>query len=504
MTFTSERRQPAVRLPSVLAIGFTGHRSLGDEDQSRRAIRGVLEDWKARFPGTVYGVSSAAAGGDLVFAETCLELGLAIRILLPLPREEFRTDFDAANWERAEKVFAQALLVEVVGSGERSPERYYECGIETVQRSQVLVALWDGGPSQGLGGTADIAHFAREQGRPVVWVHSATDDVQLLNVAEHRQEAAILHDPEMEFLSALPDPPAAERAETPRDIAQNWLIKVDENANRLAPQFRRLASIPILCTAAAAVLSGRGTFPGSSSLWLAAGAVLGLMGSGLPYLLRLTHRQIVWTRVRTAAEICRSCLALWRTPALYDVVGPETVPELAGVLTSINFLKMSDRAARRTTLEEFKREYHENRVRHQLAYFSRHAQRAATQIKKYKIVTGAAVTLGALLNFWILLNAHGFSNSIEPRWTATLAMAATACFQIATVAMAMLFVNDSQRRRDRYRELHRMLGQWEKQLKLAQAWSITLRITSLVEKALLAELLEWRSFIRHRQVTKQQ
>ena len=50
--------------------------------------------------------------------------------------------------------------------------------------------------------------------------------------------------------------------------------------------------------------------------------------------------------MRTAAEICRSCLALWPTPGLYEAVGPEVVPDLAGMLTSLNFLKMSDRAAK--------------------------------------------------------------------------------------------------------------------------------------------------------------
>jgi hypothetical protein len=61
-------------------------------------------------------------------------------------------------------------------------------------------------------------------------------------------------------------------------------------------------------------------------------------------------------------------------------------------------------------------------------------------------------------------------------------------------------VNDFQRRRDRYRELHRMLMQWDKQLELSRTWSTVLRITSVIEKALLAELIEWRSLIRNRKL----
>ena len=103
-------------------------------------------------------------------------------------------------------------------------------------------------------------------------------------------------------------------------------------------------------------------------------------------------------------------------------------------------------------------------------------------------------------HFWILLNAHGLNHWIRPPWKPGLVLAATSFFQIATVAGALLFVYDYQRRRERYRNLHGMLAQWDKQLELAQTWPVVLRITSLAEKALLAELIEWRSLIRHRKV----
>lgn len=484
-----------VKLPHTLAIGFTGHRNLPDQDKSRAAIRKVLEEWIARIPGVAYAVSSAAAGGDLLFAETCLELKLPIRIFLPMPKEQFRDDFDDPTWERAERVFASALSVEVTTASEQPAERYYECGIETVQQSQLLIALWDGGPSQGMGGTADMVHFAREQGRPVVWIHSVTGEARYLN-----ERPDLLRDPELDFLNGLAEPAAELPTGTPYDLAQAWLAKVDDNATRVAPQFRRLAAIPIFCTAAAALLSGKSSSVGTSVVWLWMGTALGLMAAALPVLTRLNRRQISWTRERTAAEVCRSCLALWRTPALYDVIGPETAPELAGMLTTLNFLKLSERASRQTTIENFKRLYREERVQHQIAYFDRHASRAAAQVRKYQLVTWASVSLAVALNIWILLNAHGLNDWISQRWKPVLALAATAGFQIATVAGSLLFVYDYQRRRERYRDLHRMLSQWDKQLELSQTWPIVLRVTSLVEKALLAELIEWRSLIRHRKM----
>jgi hypothetical protein len=162
MRFVNNRSRSSVKLPSSLAIGFSGHRKLPDEAKSREAIRKVLEDWKARVSGVVYGVSSIAAGGDLLFAETCMELSLPIRVFLPFKKEQFREDFDDPTWRRAERVLASALSVEVTGASEKSTEAYYECGIETVEQSQLLIALWDGEPGRGLGGRH--RHFCKGTG----------------------------------------------------------------------------------------------------------------------------------------------------------------------------------------------------------------------------------------------------------------------------------------------------------------------------------------------------
>lgn len=495
MNFMSPPARTSVQLPATLAIGFTGHRKLPDEARCRQAIRRVLLEWRAKTPGVIYGVASAAAGADLLFAETCLELNLPIRIFLPVPKEKFREDFDELSWERAESVFKKALSVEVTGAGEKLTERYYECGVETVQQSQLLLALWDGEPSQGLGGTADMVHFAKEQERPVIWIHSVTCAVQDFNAGPE-----ILNDPEMRFLNQLPGPAVELAAGFPHDLACAWFVKMDENASRVAPQFRRMAAIPIFCTAAAAVLSGKTAYTGSSVIWLWMGTALGIMAASLPTVMRLSRRQVAWTRMRTAAEICRSCLALWRTPALYEVVGPEVVPDLAGMLTSLNFLKMSDRPVRENNLEEFKRLYRSERVQHQIAYFSRHAEHAAAWARRYRIVTWASIILAAGLDFWLLLNAHGLDHSISARLKPELALSVALFFQIATVAGSLVVVNDYVRRRDRYRELHRMLVQWDKQLDLSETWHIVLRIATTVEKALLAELIEWRSHIRNQKL----
>jgi hypothetical protein len=486
----------SIVLPSTVAIGFTGHRNLPDESKSRACILKFLQDFKAKSDKTIYGVCSTAAGGDLLFAESCIQIGLPVRVLLPMAKEHFREDFDEPTWNRAELVMQRAISVEVVGGGDSKEERYYECGAETVQQSQILLALWDGNPSQGLGGTEEIVTFAKEQGRPVVWIHSVTREIQHFN-----REKEFVSDPELDFLNGLPHTGAESEIKTPFDLARAWFSKIDDNASHAAPQLRRLAAIPILCTAGAAICTAAFAFSDKSGALVGIGAGLGLMTSALPMAMRLNARQIRWTRIRTAAEICRSVLALWRTPGPYEAIGPEIIPELTGTLASLNFLKMSDDAAGGTNLEDFRKTYREERIQNQIEYFSKNAAHSDRKTRHYKRAVTMAVLVGLSMNLWMLLGSYWFKHTFGD-WLNGIAFAGTVFFQIATISGALLIVNDWQRRRERYRELHDLLVVWDKQIAAARTWSTVLRIATRVEKALLAEVIEWRSLIRNRKLPR--
>ena len=545
---------PVIQLPNTVAIGFTGHRALEDEARCRKAIFDFLEEQKKSASGLVYGISSVAAGGDLLFAESCIQLALPLRVLLPLPADEFRKDFDADTWSRAERVLARAASVEVIGRSPSREECYYECGIETVHQSRLLLALWNGLPAEGLGGTEDVVSFAKGVGRPVVWLHSRTGEVRRFN---EKTEKDLLDDPELEFLNRLPDPvpnPHA-RAVIPADrkpgssgvdgeaagpritdlrgdvkgitkteinastkparyvsfwdadapiemgkpeaLARAWFRKVDGSASRLAPQFRRLAAIPILFTAAAALFSGAASRGHGVGTWMTVGTALGILAAVLPAALRLNQRQILWVRTRTAAEVCRSVLAFWTTPAPYEAIGPEVIPELSGVLMSLNLLKMLDRGRREVALEEFKQRYRQERVSNQIAYFFDHAAQSSAEAFRFRAATWASVGFASLLNAWLFVSAHTIANLGPGPWKQWLALGASIGFQMATVAGALLAVNDCDRRKERYRELYLQLKKWDAQLEALRTWPSVLRVAGRIERALLAELIEWRSLIRN-------
>ena len=483
---------PLVQLPEVLAVGFTGHRKVPYETKSRQVIRDFLAHQKESHHGILYGICSAAAGGDQLFAESCLELNIPLRILLPRPAEQFRADFDEASWQRTVRIMENAISVEVTGRQEAQNEQYYDCGIQTVAESQLLVALWDGQPSRGFGGTQEIVSYARKTGHPVAWIHSETGALQFIN-----KEALKLIDTssELEFLNGLPDAGVAASGASSRDLAQAWLDKADVNANRFAPQARRVASVPIVYTAAAAVMAGVAPEIPGAAPWLGISAALGIFSLAMPAVLRLHARQALWARTRTAAEIARSVLVTWRTPRPYEVIGAEVAPWLSGILRSLNFLKMEDNRRAETPLSDFKQEYRRDRVAHQIEYFSRQARKAERQERRYATlgrVCGALATLIAVACLsgglqWLV--NHGFSGR---QW---LAFTMSALFEVATMAGAFAAMKDCARRRRRYRELSHALRRWDTQLEALNTWNSVLRVVERIERALIVELFEWRSLV---------
>jgi hypothetical protein len=496
MPISPNGTNPAVRLPEVLAVGFAGHRKVPYQAKSRQVIRDFLARQKESHHGIVVGISSAASGGDQLFAESCLELNIPLRILLPRPAEQFRADFDDTSWLRTVHILENAVSVEVTGRHESRNEQYYDCGIQTVAESQLLVALWDGLPARGAGGTQEMVSYARKTGHPIAWIHSETGELQWLNkgALEHIDSSS-----ELEFLNQLPDmgphtsiaPPAA----SSRDLAQAWLDKTDQNANRFAPQARRVASIPIVYTAAAAVMSGVAPEIPGAAPWLAISAALGVIALALPAALRVHTRQALWARTRTAAEIARSVLVTWSTPRPYEVIGAEVAPYLAGILRSLNFLKMEDHRGKETPLSDFKQEYRRDRLAHQIDYFSGQARKAERQERRYGAVGWVCGVLATFIAVACLsgglqwLANHGFSGR---QW---LAFTMSALFEVATMAGAFAAMKDCARRRRRYRELSLALRRWDTQLEALNTWNSVLRVVERIERALIVELFEWRSLV---------
>jgi len=156
----------------VIRVGCTGHRLLHRE--TALAVERALHERIATLAADVLvGISSLAAGADQLFADAVLALGGSLEVILPAAgyREELPgeclTDYD--------RLLGRARVVECLEFDRSTAAAHMAAGRLVVHRSDVLVAVWDGRPARGLGGTGDVVAFARERGVPVevVWPRGA-------------------------------------------------------------------------------------------------------------------------------------------------------------------------------------------------------------------------------------------------------------------------------------------------------------------------------------------
>jgi hypothetical protein len=117
-------------------------------------------------------VSPLADGADQIGAELALELGFELHAVLPFTRERTRADLpDEDSRSRFDKLLAQtACLLELPGDEAHELEAYVMAGRATVAHCDVLIAVWDGLPPRGRGGTGAVVRYAFDWATPVVHI----------------------------------------------------------------------------------------------------------------------------------------------------------------------------------------------------------------------------------------------------------------------------------------------------------------------------------------------
>lgn len=158
----------------MVTIGVTGHRFLAERDRLDEALAGVVESLDRKRPEAWTVVSALAEGADRLVADHLLgREGSRLVAVLPLEAEDYETDF-ATPYSRAEfrHLLARAEEVVILPPQDDRNRAYEACGLDVLDRSDVLVAVWDGEDGQGVGGTGTLVQRARERGTPVVWVHA--------------------------------------------------------------------------------------------------------------------------------------------------------------------------------------------------------------------------------------------------------------------------------------------------------------------------------------------
>jgi hypothetical protein len=156
-------------------------------DKARAWLREAIEKEKALTEGSISGIGGAASGADLLFHEVCKELGIATRVVLPIPVEDYRRESVAdggPEWmEKFAKLMQQNAPIILRDSAKLPPWtrdiRSYgvfqrgniwmvEDALQRPNADTTLIALWNGKAGDGPGGTADMVRLAQEHGAKVV------------------------------------------------------------------------------------------------------------------------------------------------------------------------------------------------------------------------------------------------------------------------------------------------------------------------------------------------
>jgi hypothetical protein len=142
-------------------IGVTGHRELTPEIRAfvRAQITAILREHVM----PVLGLSSLADGADQLFAETVLQEGGHLSVIIPATSYESTVE-DSRKYN---ELLAAAQNVTTLDFGTPGPDAYEAAGKRIVDDCDLLVAVWDGAAPRGPGGTYAAVSYAQRIGRPV-------------------------------------------------------------------------------------------------------------------------------------------------------------------------------------------------------------------------------------------------------------------------------------------------------------------------------------------------
>jgi hypothetical protein len=187
--------EPAPQPALGYSVGIVGHRRNRIEDAARvrgriaeilRAVDAAVGEAAVsgfypagRVPLRL--ISALAEGADRLAALTALELGLELDVVLPFAAGEYRKDFaDAASGDEFDGLLGQAHRVLVLdGKGDERNRAYEAAGVTLLDNADLLIAVWDGGPGRGRGGTREVIEEATRRTIPVVVIDPAGSTVKV-------------------------------------------------------------------------------------------------------------------------------------------------------------------------------------------------------------------------------------------------------------------------------------------------------------------------------------
>lgn len=149
-------------------VAVTGHRGLSPE--VTELVRRELATHVATFdPTSLVGLTCLADGADTLFAETVLDHGGRIEVYVPAAN--YRDALPEEHHAAYDRLLAAASAVHHGKHHESTARSHMDASTAMLATADRVLAVWDGNPARGYGGTADVVSHAKKQQLPVtvIW-----------------------------------------------------------------------------------------------------------------------------------------------------------------------------------------------------------------------------------------------------------------------------------------------------------------------------------------------
>lgn len=159
---------------SDFSVGITGHMNISGA--TRRLVARAIVGELAGIDQHLTGYTSLAPGADQIFTWALRAVGS--EVVFVQPADDIETTIPASNlndFRAARLICSTTIRMPFATAGEPA---YFEAGSWIADHADLLLAVWDGKPAGGLGGTADIVGRRRNSGRPltIIWPDGSVRD----------------------------------------------------------------------------------------------------------------------------------------------------------------------------------------------------------------------------------------------------------------------------------------------------------------------------------------
>jgi len=148
-----------------MKAGITGHQHLGAQE-TVEWVAAQIENALVH-NNVEHGFTSLAIGADQIFARILRQRGLPYTAVIPCQDYEqtFQTPEPLDQYRTLLQSAAHTLTLNFSRPEEAA---FFAAGKRVVELADFLIAVWNGLPAKGLGGTADVVRYAQAAKKRVV------------------------------------------------------------------------------------------------------------------------------------------------------------------------------------------------------------------------------------------------------------------------------------------------------------------------------------------------